>query len=76
MCAYGFVPYYFVWQIFSAQKDVKIMYVLNTLEPIILVTLYLILVPLYGVWGVIATIFIKNLAFNLHGLYYVITSKS
>jgi O-antigen/teichoic acid export membrane protein len=76
MIAYGFVPYYFVWQIFSAQKEVKIMYILNTLEPIILVVCYLILVPMFGVFGIIYTIFIKNLVFNVHGLYYVFNNKT
>jgi O-antigen/teichoic acid export membrane protein len=75
MAAYGFVPYYFVWQVFSAQKNVKIMYILNTAEPIILILGYLIFVPLYGVLGIICTIFIKNLVFNLHGLYYVLRTS-
>lgn len=75
MFAFAIIPYHLIWANFSAKKMVRIQYILNTIEPGILILGYLIFVPIFGIWGVVLTLVLKTTIFNTHGLFYIIRGK-
>lgn len=52
-------PIILLTQYFYATKHTKALYIMNTAEPIALMILYLILIPLYGIIGVIVASLIR-----------------
>lgn len=59
------VPYTFVWVFYTAKRNVKVTYISNIFDPVLQVVLYIVLIPLYGVWGLVSAIFIKMLIMNI-----------
>ncbi|MBC8465154.1 MAG: oligosaccharide flippase family protein [Parcubacteria group bacterium] len=51
-------PKKIMWHVLTAHAQKKELYVLNTLIPLIKIALFFTLLPLYSIWGVIATLFI------------------
>lgn len=50
---FAFVPYSLVWQLITARGHVRGIYIINIAEPILLIVMYVIWVPLFGVKGVV-----------------------
>ena len=71
MFGFGFIPYYVVWQIFSAKRNVRALYYLSIGEPIMTAVLYLTLIPLWGLWGITSALCIKTLVMNGLALWYL-----
>ncbi len=76
MVGFGFIPYLLVWQIFSAKKNVPALYYLSIGEPLIIVTLYLTLIPFYGIWGIAFTLLGKMLVMNGLAIWYLYQKNS
>ncbi|MFM2424365.1 MAG: hypothetical protein RLZZ70_756 [Candidatus Parcubacteria bacterium] len=68
MFGLGFIPYFLVWQIFSAKKNVPVLYYLSIGEPVLTVLLYIGLIPLFGIWGLVYAICIRTIIMNLLAL--------
>lgn len=75
MFASACVPHLFVWQILSAKKKVKELYVLSVLDPILQVVLYLICIPLLGVIGLALAQIIKTLILNIAAYRYLVFTQ-
>ena len=71
MFGFGFIPYYMVWQIFSAKKNVPVLYYISIGEPIMVVVLYLVLIPFYGIWGIAVALVSKTLVMNALAIWYL-----
>lgn len=69
MFAAAVVPNWFVWQYYMAKGNIKIVYMANTLEPVIQIALYVLLVPFFGVWGLVLAVFFRTLCMNLVSFY-------
>lgn len=54
------IPFMLINTMFSAQGNTKILYITNIIEPVILISLFIILIPIFGIWGVIYSILIKS----------------
>jgi len=65
-----FLPTGVLMQKFYAHKNLKVLAVLNVIEPIILIALYLILIPFFGIYGVIYSMLLK-LSINATMLIYL-----
>jgi O-antigen/teichoic acid export membrane protein len=52
-------------QYFYATENKKVLYVQNIFEPLILLTLFAILIPAFGIWGAIIALLGKNLALTI-----------
>lgn len=62
-------PYTFVWLFYTAKRHVKVTYISNIVEPILQVILYIIFIPLFGVWGLVSAVFIKSIIMNIFSWY-------
>ncbi len=71
MFGFGFVPYLVVWQMFSAKRNVRALYYLSVAEPILTILLYIVLIPVWGLWGITAAVCIKTLVMNMAALWYL-----
>ena len=69
MFALTVVPHWFIWQYFTAKGYVKIVYLGNSVEPILQIILYCMLIPFFGVWGLVYSILIKTILMNCFSLY-------
>ncbi len=68
-----FLPTSLLMQRFYAHKNTKVITTVSIAEPIVLLSLYLVLIPLFGVYGVIYAILAK-LTFSLFlSLYFFMT---
>ena len=76
MFGFGFMPHYLVWQIFSAKKQVKSLYYLSIGEPVLVMVLYLLLIPVYGIWGIAGALVIKVAVMNLLAIWYLYFRKA
>ncbi len=76
MLAYFVVPHLLVWSIFTAKKQVRELYYYNILEPFLTIILYLILVPLYEVWGLVLALCLRTLIVNMVAVYILIKYRS
>jgi len=56
-----FIPAGLFVQYFHARANKKAIYILNTVEPVVLILGYIILIPLLGVYGVILALLLKSL---------------
>jgi O-antigen/teichoic acid export membrane protein len=69
MFAFAIIPHYFVWGYFSAKGRHKIIYLSNTLEPVLQISLYVALIPLFGIWGLVYSMLIKMVLMNTVAWY-------
>lgn len=60
-----FTPFLFIWQYFLAQGYIKINYFFHTIDPILQIILYFIFIYIFGIFGVIYAIFIKNFLMSI-----------
>lgn len=75
MFAYACVPHLFLWQNFTAEKKVKGLYIFSTAEPLLQAGLFLLLVPIFGVWGVVYALLSKMLILNLTAFILLYVKK-
>lgn len=73
MFAYAVIPYMFVWQYYAAQGNVKVVYISNSIDPILQCLLYLAFIPFFGVWGLVYAIFTKMIVMNCLAWYILKT---
>lgn len=73
MFAYAVVPHLFVWNIFTAKKMVKELYWFSIAEPSLTIGLYILFIPVFGVWGLVVSLCVKNLILNIVSI--LITEK-
>jgi O-antigen/teichoic acid export membrane protein len=68
---FGFViiPHMFIWQYYTAKRNVAVVYINNTLDPVLQVVLYVALIPFYGVWGIVYATLAKTLIMNVLAFY-------
>lgn len=59
-----FFPKFLLGQTLLAHANKKELYIIRTLTPIFKITLFLILLPIYGIWGAIITLLVAQI-FNL-----------
>lgn len=71
MFGFGFIPYFVVWQIFSAKRNVRALYYLSVGEPLLTVVLYMLLIPTWGLWGITIAICTKTAVMNFLALWYL-----
>ncbi len=69
MFAFAIIPHYFVWGYFSAKGRHKIIYLSNTLDPVLQITLYIVLIPLFGIWGLVYSMLVKMILMNMVAWY-------
>lgn len=69
MFGFAVIPHMFVWQYYTAKRNTKVVYINNAADPILQVALYIILIPPFGVWGLVYAIFAKTLCMNLLAWY-------
>jgi O-antigen/teichoic acid export membrane protein len=72
MFAYTTIPYYSLWQYFISKKKIKKLYTINLIEPVLLFAGYIVLVPYWGMWGIIVALVIKSSLLNLFSVFYFI----
>ena len=65
MFGFAVIPHMFVWQYYTAKRNVKVVYINNIADPVLQVVLYLILIPPFGIWGLVYAIFAKTALMNL-----------
>ncbi len=65
-----FIPFAFLWTFYMAKGDVKKMYFLHISDPLTQITLYFILLPTFGIYGLLYGMLIKNFLFNLFALFF------
>lgn len=65
MFGFAIIPHMFVWQYYTAKRNIKVVYASNIGDPILQVILYILLIPFYGVWGLVYAIFAKTAIMNL-----------
>ncbi len=53
-----------------AEKKTKYLYITRTTVPLIKITLFLILTPIYGIWGVVSTLLIISIVSTVFNLYF------
>ena len=73
MFAFAIIPHYFVWGYFAAKGRHKIIYLSNTLDPVLQVLLYLVCIPLFGIWGLVYAMLIKTVLMNIVAWYVLKT---
>lgn len=69
MFAFAVTPSMLIWQYYTAKRNIKVIYINNMVDPVLQVILYIILIPLFGIWGLVYSIFIKTVIMNLLALY-------
>lgn len=69
MFGFAVVPHMFVWQYFTAKKNVTVVYINNIIDPVLQVLLYILLIPFFGIWGLVYAIFTKTVFLNLLAWY-------
>ena len=69
MFGFAVIPHMFVWQYYTAKKNVKVVYINNIVDPVLQAILFLCLIPLYGVWGIIYAVLAKTAVMNLLSWY-------
>ena len=62
------VPFVLITTMFQAHQKTRELYILNSIEPATRIILMLILLPLYGVWGIISALLIAKLIQVLTGI--------
>jgi O-antigen/teichoic acid export membrane protein len=72
MFAYAVVPHLFVWNIFTARKNVRELYLYNLAEPILTISLYVSLIPIWGVWGLVWALLTRSLILNIVSVIVII----
>ncbi len=65
MFAFAVNPHVVVWSIFTAKKKVKELYIYSMAEPLLVCGLYLLFIPLWGVWGLVYALGARTLIMNL-----------
>jgi len=63
-------------QYFFATKHTTALYIINTLEPIVLIGLYVILIPLYGIMGVIFASFLRFVFIFFSLLFFFLRDRT
>ena len=63
-------------QYFYATKHTAALYIMNTLEPVVLITLYAIFIPVFGVVGVIAASFIRYVFLFMSLLFFFFKDRA
>jgi len=58
-------PFLIIKTFFNATKSIKTLYILSTVFPIIRISLGLVLVVLFGLWGIVSAILIEALLRNI-----------
>lgn len=69
MFGFAIIPHMFVWQYYTAKRNIKVVYINNIVDPVLQVTLFLILIPPFGVWGLVYAVFAKTAFMNLLAWY-------
>lgn len=69
MFGFAIVPHIFVWQYYTAKKNVAVVYINNIIDPVAQVILYILLIPFFGIWGLVYAILIKTIFMNLLAWY-------
>lgn len=69
MFGFAVVPHVFVWQYFTAKRNIKVVYINNTVDPILQVVLYIALVPFFGIWGFVYATVLKTVLMNILAWY-------
>ncbi len=69
MFGFAVVPHIFVWQYYIAQRNVKVMYISNAVDPILQVALVVAFVPFFGVWGFVYSVVAKTFILNILAWY-------
>jgi hypothetical protein len=69
MLAYAVIPHVFVWNIFTANKMIKELYWYSIGEPVLVVGLYGLLIPFFGVWGLVYAVCLRTMVLNLVAVY-------
>ena len=69
MFSFTVVPHLFVWQYYTAKRNVKVVYINNTVDPVLQVILYIILIPTFGIWGLVFATLIKTICMNILAWY-------
>lgn len=65
MFAFAVTPSMLIWHYYTAKNNIKVIYINSMVDPVLQVTLYIILIPLLGVWGLVYGIFIKTVIMNV-----------
>lgn len=69
MFAFAVVPHMFIWQYFTAKKNVTVVYINNIVDPVLQVVLYILFIPFFGIWGVVYALLSKTILLNLLAWY-------
>lgn len=73
MFAFAIIPHYFVWGYYAAQGRHRIIYLSNTLDPMLQIILYVLLIPSFGIWGLVYAMLIKMVIMNGVAFYILKT---
>ena len=71
LVAFAFVPDIIVWQLLVARGHIGGLYIVNIIDPLLLLVLYIICVPMFGVMGVAYANIIQNIITNIAGALFV-----
>jgi len=63
-------------QYFFATKHTTALYIMNTLEPIVLIALYALLIPLFGIVGVITASFVRYIFVFISLLFFFFRDRT
>ena len=63
-------------QYFYATKHTTALYIMNTLEPIVLIGLYAVLIPLFGIVGVITASFVRFIFLFASLLFFFLQDRT
>ncbi len=68
---FGFViiPHMFIWQYYTAKRNVAVVYINNTVDPVLQVLLYIAFIPFFGVWGIVYATVAKTFIMNMLAFY-------
>ncbi len=69
-------PLSLLTQYFYATKHTSALYIMNTLEPIVLIAFYVLLIPLYGIVGVIAASFLRFVFLLVSLLFFFLRDRT
>ncbi len=64
------MPFSLLNTTFLAKMKTRVLYIINTLTPLVKIVLFLVLAPLFGIWGIVWTILGAEILRDLMILYY------
>jgi O-antigen/teichoic acid export membrane protein len=70
-----FIPQKFIVSVLTAHKQQKALYILNTVNPVVRVLLLILLLPLFGITGVIISFLISLVINGIMAFYFFLRMK-